>query len=91
MASYTNITEQGTFTLKAERGRLMRVVLNKATANGVVTVYDSTDGSGVTVATITSPAALLQSHTVLTYKAELQVGLTVVTSGANQDVTVMWD
>lgn len=93
MAVATNITTQTVTTLKDERGRLRRIVLNKTTANGVVEVFDatSTGGGATPVATITSPGTLLQNHVSLEYDVETQVGLVVKTSGANQDVTVVWD
>jgi hypothetical protein len=95
MSSYSNITDQSTNDLifgpdGTERGGVLRrIVVNEFTANGVVTV---TDGAGGTaVATITSPGALLQSHGTFEYNLTLQTGLRVVTSGADQDITVVWD
>jgi hypothetical protein len=91
MSAYQNIATTTTTVVKAARGRLQRIVVNKAAANAVITVYDNTAGSGSVIATITYPAALLSSQDTLEYDVELQTGLTVVTATAAVDLTVVYD
>lgn len=89
---YLNIAAQATTVVKASRGTLRRIVMNKATANGVITVYDNASaGSGTKIATITSPGTLLKNQFELDYDAAFNNGLTIVGSGADQDFTVIFD
>lgn len=85
-----NITSQATFPLKAGKGLLHSIVINKATASGVIAFYDNatTAVAGDLLGTITLPGTLLANQFVLFYDIELQNGLTVVTSGATCDITV---
>ena len=87
----TNITlaVPTTTTCLARPGVLVRIVVNKATASGVITVYDG-DATGTVKATITNPATLLKNQFVLDYDIYLKKGLTVVTSAAAQDITVVY-
>lgn len=86
----TNITTQTTTVVKAGPCTLDSIVINTPLANGVITIYDNTAGSGTVVGTITMPATLLTTgpYTVQ-YNAILSTGLTIVTSGANQNITVI--
>ena len=88
--SYNNIVLAAptTTVIRAVPGMLHSIVINKTTANGVITCYDNTVASGTTIATITQPATLLASQMVLPYNAVFGTGLTCVTSGAAQDITV---
>jgi hypothetical protein len=57
---------------------------------GVIAIYDNTAGSGTLIGTITQPAALLASQVDLAYDVKFSTGLTIVTSGASQDITVSY-
>jgi len=88
---YRNIAGAATTTVKSGRGRLFGIVNNKTVANGVVTVYDNTATSGTKIATITNPAAILQSQYDLNYMGlEFATGLTVVTNAAD-DLTIIYE
>ena len=86
---YTNISSAATTAVKAGSGTLVRIVNNKKVANGVITIYDNTAGSGTKIATITNPATLLDNHQVYEYGVAFNTGLTIVTSAA-EDLTVVW-
>jgi len=88
----TNITSQATTVIKAGAGWLRRVVINQPVASGVITIYDNTAGSGTLVGTITLPGTLLSDgpHSV-PYDVYCATGITVVTSGATQNITVVFE
>lgn len=86
---YTNIAVAGTVTIKSGIGVFIGLVINKAVALSVTTIYDGIDATGTKIATITNPLALLQSQHHLHYNCRFTVGLTIVTSLAD-DITVMW-
>jgi len=56
--AYQNITTNTTTTVKSGPGFLHTICLNTAAANGTVTVYDNSAGSGTKIATITSYASV---------------------------------
>lgn len=86
---YLNIAGAATTTVCARNGTLVRLVINKAVANSVVTIYDNTTNSGALIATITQPAAPVNTPANVEYEVEFQKGLTIVTSAAD-DLTVVW-
>lgn len=88
--NYTNITAAAptTTTIKTGPGILHAVIINASAATGVITIYDNTAASGNKIATITTPASVVESQYVLLYDVEFLVGLTVVTSTAAQDITI---
>jgi len=89
---FTHITAAAptTTTITSRPCTLAGLVVNKATATGVITIYNGTAAQADVVAIITEPGTLLQDHLVVDYKdVILDKGLTVVTSGAAQDITVM--
>lgn len=91
--SFTNIAGAATTTVKTGRGKLAKIIVNKAVASGVITVYDNTAGSGTKIGTITQPATLLQSQWATDYGNDgilFQTGLTIVTSAAD-DITVVYE
>lgn len=90
--SYTPITLAAptTTVVKSGAGFLHAIIINKATATGVITIYDNTAASGTIIATITQPAAVLATSYVLPYNVSFATGLTIVTSAAAQDITVSW-
>lgn len=87
--AFSNIAGAATTTVKTGAGTLRKIVVNKAVASGVITVYDNTAGSGTKIATVTNPATLLHSQMELVYDAAFATGLTVVTSAAD-DITVVY-
>lgn len=91
MAKFANISSATTTAIKSGRGVLYGIVNNNAVANGVITVYNNTAGSGARIATITNPATLTNNQYSLNYqRAEFTTGLTVVTSAAD-NITVIYD
>lgn len=91
MAKYQNILTATTTTVKSGRGKLFGIVVNKAVASGVITVYDNTAGSGTKIATITHPGTLLKNQYSLNYqRADFNTGLTIVT-GSTDDITVIYE
>lgn len=88
-ASFSNILTATTTTVKSGVGILHRIIVNKAVANGVYTIYDNTAASGTKVGTVTQPAAILQSQQVLEYGLRFGTGLTIVT-GSTDDITVVY-
>lgn len=79
-----------TTVVKSGSGFFHLLVINTAAANGVITIYDNTSATGTKIATITQPAALIESAQTLVYDIEFNVGLTIVTSAAAQDITVSY-
>lgn len=86
---YTNIVAAAptTTVVKASAGFLHAINFT-AVANGVITIYDNTAGSGTLIRTITSPATILQDEVSILFDESFATGLTIVTSGAAQDINV---
>lgn len=79
-----------TTVVKGSGAELHRVVVNKAVANGNITVINGTLATHEVKAQIISPATLLQNHFCQDYGGmECESGLTIVTTGV-QDVTVVY-
>lgn len=88
--NFTNITSATTTTPKSASGFLKSITINKAVANGVITIYDNTGASGTKIGTITFGAALLNDPPwTADYCVAFVTGLTIVTSAAT-DITVAW-
>ena len=87
--SFLNIAGAATTVVKTGAGVLKKIIINKAVATGVVTVYDNTADSGTKIGTITQPAAVLQSQNVLFFDLAFSTGLTIVTSSTD-DITVVY-
>lgn len=88
---YSNITAAAptTTVVRSNAGKLGKVIVNKAAASGVITIYDGiTVAGGTVIATITMPATLLANQLELEYNIDVAEGITVVTSTAAQDITV---
>lgn len=90
VAEQQNIVGAGTTTVLDKPGQLVGVTINRAISSGVITIYDSLSASGTLVGTITLPTILLESFGKLTYNCRLATGLTIVTVGANLDITVLY-
>jgi hypothetical protein len=88
--SYVNITTQTTTVVKSGAGFLHLITFGKPLALGVVAIYDNTAGSGALIGTITFPATLLTDVDSYTYDVTFATGLTIVTSGATQDITISY-
>jgi len=86
---YSNVAGAATTAVVTGKGVLQRIVVNKAVANGVITVYDNTAASGTKIGTITHPATLLASQYVQEFGVRFTTGLTVVTSAAD-DITIVY-
>lgn len=87
---YTNITTQTTTVVRSKKGKLLRIIVNEATALGVITIYDGiTVAGGTLIGTITMPGTLLKDQEVFLYDVDLTKGLTIVTATATQDITVV--
>lgn len=89
--NYRNIATQTTTVVKTGEGFLHTLTINTPLASGVATVYDNTAGSGTKIATITFPGTLLNDQpTAVLYDIKFSTGLTIVTSGANVDITATY-
>lgn len=88
--NYQNILTATTTVVRSGAGRLVSIVVNKAVASGVITIYDNTAGSGTKIGIITHPATLLATQYDLEYNCRFTTGLTIVTSSTD-DITVIWN
>jgi hypothetical protein len=91
--SYKNITLAAPTTtlVKSGAGILHSVVINKAVANSVITIYDGlTAAAGTLIGTVTLPATLLKSQDVLDYDVAFKVGLCIVTATGASDLTISY-
>lgn len=86
--AYNNITTTTTTVCKSGAGTLHAIIVNKATASAVITLFDNNAASGTTIGTITLPATLLDNHFDLVYDVSFSTGLTVLTGTAACDITV---
>lgn len=88
--SATNITLAAptTTVVKTGQGILHAITLNQPVATGVITVYDNTSATGTVIATITVPAS--PQPVTLLYDAVFNVGLTITTATAAQNITVTY-
>lgn len=91
--NYTPILTQATTKISAGYAKLIRIIINTPLANGVIKIYNNTTGTGTgqqLIGTITMPATpTLIGPIAIDYGISCPNGLTVVTSGANQDITVV--
>jgi hypothetical protein len=72
-------------------GILKGIAVNTPIANATVTVYDGLDNTGAVLGVITLPADVTaMPPATLLENIAYAVGLYVVTTGANLDVTVIW-
>ncbi len=85
--SYFNQAGAATSTIKSGAGRLHTVAVN-ATANGTLIIYDNTTAAGTRIATCSFSNGV--SNPTLIYDVEFSTGLTIVTTGANLNITVSY-
>jgi len=90
--NFTNITTQTTTIISPQGSKLIKVIINTPAALGVITIYNNKAGSGAKLGTITNGASITPNGggVVMEYGVTMQNGITVVTSGANQDITIVW-
>lgn len=91
---YKNITTNATTTLKKGMGTLRSITVNKkATTAGSCIVYDSTSGSGTTIATIDTTGTAGAVYAYGNTGVDFQIGLTIVTSAGSgaADLTFVYD
>lgn len=98
--SFSNLTGNGTTTVKSGSGVLHTVMINNNTTGGTITIYDNTAGSGTKIATMTvgSPSGGLLStsgqpgpFSSSNIDIAFSTGLTVVRAGsASNDITVIY-
>ena len=84
---HTRISGATTVTVKSGAGFLRRITINRPT-NGSATVYDSTTGTGTILAVINYTNGT--SPSTLEYGFNFTTGLTIVTTGANTDISVLY-
>lgn len=90
MSSYHNIVGAQTVTVSDRSGWLKQLCINTAASGGTVTMYDNTAASGTKIGTITFPVSLTETTLCLVYQCKLDRGLTIVTTGADIDVTAIY-
>jgi hypothetical protein len=94
---HRNITGNCTTTVKSGNGVLRAISINDNNTGGIVTVYDNTSAAGTKIATFqigTASGALgagQKGPLLLQLTAEFSAGLTIVTSGSNNnDITAYY-
>lgn len=92
MYHYKNITAGAPTTTicSSTPGVLHAITINKMTASAVIVAYDGVDATGIVIATITNPGALLKSQDTLIYDVATKRGLCIVTTTA-QDITISYN
>lgn len=87
---YKNIVGKSTAgtTVKTGQGGLMNLVINKAAAAGLITLWDSLTASGNKIGTITMASTLVNGSR--TYAARFATGLTIQTNSSLVDLTVTY-
>ena len=89
--SWSNILTQAEFNVKQSAGFLKGIVINTPLASGVISIFNNASGASTSMGVITQPATLLSdTSTRVDYDLAFNSGLTIVTSGANQDITVIY-
>lgn len=82
---YSSISATGTLNVAKGPATLIGITINTGAASAVLTVYDNTAGSGTKIATIDAT-----TRGSLNYFCRCKTGITVVLSGGNADVTVIY-
>lgn len=77
-----------TTVVKTTPGVLHTITFNKPVATGVITVYDAATATGTPVAIITTPASPIP--VTLFYDIRMDVGITITSATAAQDITVSY-
>ena len=87
--NYTYISTQTTTIIKYGPG-LLHTINFQPLASGVITIYDNTAGSGSIIFSSTQPSTLLGGSVCSIFDIQFNIGLTIVTSGANQTINISW-
>jgi hypothetical protein len=82
-----NIAGAATTVVKSDAGNLHRVIVNNGSGANTATLYDNTAASGTVIATI----AVNKLQGSVDFGGVFSTGLTVVTTGADTDITVVYD
>lgn len=82
-----NLTGATTVTIKSGSGYLRRISINRPT-NGTATIYDNTTAAGTPIAIISYTNGT--APTTLEYGFNFTTGLTIVTTGANTNLAVIY-
>ena len=78
-----------TTTFKSSAGFLSKIIINTPVALGTLTVYDNTAASGTKIGTLALIAAV-GNPMVLPYEINFSTGLTIVSTVAGLDFTVVY-
>lgn len=82
---YKHISQAGTHVVKAKRGLLKRIVLNK-TDNGAITIYDNATGEGNVIGILKASVA----EQTFEYGNDFWNGLVIKTAAAS-DLTIIFE
>jgi hypothetical protein len=82
-----NAVGAATATIKSGSGYLRKITVNRPT-NGTATIYDNTTATGTPIMIIAYTNGT--SPTTLDYGFQFTTGLTIVTTGANTNLSVMY-
>lgn len=86
---FSNLTAAATTTVKSGAGVLAGICLNNGTASTTITIYDNTAASGTKIGTVAVGAVSLYGSCMM-FDAEFATGLTIVTTVASTDITVLY-
>lgn len=78
-----------TTTIKSGAGFLSKIVINTPAAAGTLTIYDNTAASGTKLATVLLTVAV-GNPLVIPYEIQFSTGLTIVSTIAGLDFTVVY-
>ena len=87
---FLNITSIGTYLIKNSAGVLHNLTFNKASDNGVYTLYDGVDATGTVIGTVDHPNSANNPTVFLGYDVAFEEGLTIVVTVASGDLTVSY-
>lgn len=80
-----NVITLGTFNVKPGAGTFVGLNVNTAAATAVAKIYDGVDGTGTLLATIDCSVSKM-----LQYYIGCAVGVTIITSVAPADLTILF-
>lgn len=84
---YLRILGAATTVVKGDSGNLHRIIVGNGSGANTVTAYDNTAASGTVISVLN--VNKLQGN--VDYLCNFYNGLTIVTIGADTDITVVWD
>lgn len=86
--TYKNITTQTTTLVKTGAGFLHSITINKPVATGTIEIDDAITNTTPIIGTITTPTGPFP--VTLIYDVAFNVGLSITTGTASQDITVAY-